>query len=202
MTTKASESSAVCLCHYVIASADMYYTEEGQCDVFLEKDNNGHIRIWGQTSDGDSPTRVDLCQVFLEYGLYCSAWCNADEVHYHMQSFGERLGHRLAKYLLADSALLAPDDLALSALEQVFESIGADFFEDRIGGGARFQVTHCPVESTAKRHGLPHVELARYGINAMCRSLLLDINPHLIVNTSADIAPGFIFTLTEAEVAY
>ncbi len=198
MTTKNIEPSTLRLFQYVVASADMYYAEEEQRDVFLGKDDAGHIRIWGQTANGGPSTRIGLCRVFLEYGLYCSSWCSSAEALYHMQDFGERLGHRLAKYLQDNPALLAPDDPTVRALEQVFGAIGADFSEDQIEAGVRFLLTYCPVEDAAKRYGLPYVGLAHRGINAMCRSLILDMNPHLIVYTSPDTLPEFMFTITAA----
>ena len=110
MITKPYEPSTLRLFQYVVASADMYYAEQEQRDVFLGRDDAGHIRIWGQTANGGPSTRIGLCRVFLEYGLYCSSWCSRAEANYHMQNFGDRLGHRLAKYLQANPALLAPDD--------------------------------------------------------------------------------------------
>lgn len=201
MTTKYFEREGGPLFHYVIASADMYYTEEGQCDVFLGRDEHGHIHIWGQTDNADPSTRIELCQVFLEYGLYCSAWCSADEARYLMRNFGERLGHGLGKYLQDRPALRASEDPALYALGHIFESIGAQYSVDHLARAVRFLVTQCPVEDAAKRSGMPHIELARHGINAMCRSLLLDINPHLIVETSPENSPEFMFTIMEAELA-
>jgi hypothetical protein len=199
MTTKHFEQEGALLFHYVIASADMYYAEEGQCDVLLGSDKDGRIHIWGQTDKADPSTRIELCQVFLEYGLYCSAWCTAIEAHCLMQNFGERLGHALAKYLQDSPALFASDNPALYALEQVFESIGVRYSVESLAGGVRFLVTQCPVENAAHRSGMSHVELARYGINALCRSLVSDINPHLIVETSPENLPEFMFTMMEAD---
>jgi hypothetical protein len=198
MITKPYEPSTLRLFQYVVASADMYYAEQEQRDVFLGRDDAGHIRIWGQTANGGPSTRIGLCRVFLEYGLYCSSWCSRAEANYHMQNFGDQLGHRLAKYLQANPALLAPDDPTVRALEQVFGAIGADFSEDHIEAGVRFLLTYCPVEDAAKRSGLPYVELAHHGINAMCRSLILDMNPRLIVYTSPDTLPEFMFTISTA----
>jgi hypothetical protein len=198
MTIKCFEPSTLRLFQYVIASADMYYSELEQRDVFLGIDEGGHIQIWGEIADSGPSTKVDLCRIFLEYGLYCCSWCSRAEALYHMQDFGDRLGHRLAKYLQDNPALLASDDPTVRAVEQVFEAIGADFSEDHIEAGVRFLLTSCPVEDAAKRSGLPYAELAHHGVNAMCRSLILDMNPHLSVYTSPDTLPQFMFTITEA----
>lgn len=198
MTTKYSGESTLRLFQYVVASADMYYAEQEQRDVFLGRDDYGHIRIWGQTANGGPSTRIGLCRVFLEYGLYCSSWCSRAEAQYHMRNFGERLGHALARYLLDKPALLASDDPTVRALEYVFDGLDASFSEDHIEAGVRFLVTYCPVEDAANRSGLPNVELAHHGINAMCRRLILDVNPHLVVKTLPDTSPKFMFTITTA----
>jgi hypothetical protein len=190
------ESSAVQLLQYSVASGDMYYAELEQRDVLLGKDNAGHIRIWGETANGNPSLKVGLCRVFLEYALYCSSWCSAAEANYHMQGFGERLGHRLATYLQNNPDLVGPNDPTVRALEQIFGAIGADYTEDHIDAGVRFLVSHCPVEEAAQRSGLVNIELARHGINAMCRQLILDMAPSVIVLTSPDNRAEFMFSIT------
>ena len=198
MTFPSLEPTAVNLFQYTVASSDMYFAELEQRNVLLGKDNAGHIRIWGETANGGPSSKIGLCRVFLEYGLYCSSWCSTPEALYHMQSFGERLGHRLAGYMQNNPDLLTEDDPTLRALEQIFGTIGAVFTEEHMEAGVRFLVSHCPVEDAAKRSGLSHVELARHGINAMCRRLILDMNPSLMVITAPDNRPEFMFTITAA----
>jgi hypothetical protein len=113
-----------------------------------------------------------------------------------MQDFGERLGHRLANYLQENPRLLDSEDPALSALEQIFGTLGACFAEEYLATGVRFEVTDCPLEKVAKSSGLPYVELARTGIKAMCRTLILDLEPYVVVNIASQIRPEFMFTIT------
>lgn len=195
MVVPLSEPSAIQLLQYSVASGDMYYAELERRDVMLGKDNAGHIRIWGETANGNPSAKIGLCRVFLEYGMYCASWCGAAEARYHMQNFGERLGRQLATYLQNNPDLLAHDDPTLRALEQIFGAIGAAFTEDHIEAGVRFLVSHCPVEEAAKRSGLSQVELARHGVNAMCRRLLLEMNPGVIVITAPDSRAEFMFTI-------
>ena len=187
--------SAESLLQYSVASGDMFYAELEQREVLLGKDNAGHIRIWGETANGAPALKTGLCRVFLEYALYCCSWCDAAEARYHMENFGERLGRQLATYLQNNPDLLAPDDPTVRALEQIFGAIGADFAEDHIEAGVHFLVSHCPVEDAAKRSGLTNVELARHGINAMCRRLILEMNPSVIVLTAPDNWAEFEFTI-------
>ena len=197
MTPSSIEPVAVRLCQYSVSSADMFYAELEQRDVLVGKDAAGHVRIWGQNSSG-SPAHIGLCRIFLEYALYCSSWCNAAEARYHMENFGERLGDGLAAYMRSNPDLVARDDPTIRALEQIFGAIGAEFTEDHLQAGVRFLVSHCPIEDAAKRSGLPHSELARHGINAMCRRLINETNPGWIVVTAPDSQPKLMFTLTQA----
>ena len=201
MTTKYFEPSAVHLFRYVLASADMYYSEVEERDVFIGNDELGNFGIWGVTADGCPSTKINLCEIFLEYGMYCCSWCSAAERLYHMQNFGEKLGHAVAQYLRENPPLLAGENQAVRALEDVFETIGACFSAKYSGAEVRFMVTDCRLENTSKRSGLPNVELAHHGINAMCRSLILDINPDVTVNVSSDIRPEFILTITDPVAA-
>ena len=196
MTNKYFEPSAVHLFRYKVASADMYYSEVEERDVFIGKNENGKFSIWGETADGRPSSRINLCEIFLEYGLYCCSWCSMDESLYHMQNFGERLGHTIAQYLIENPLLLMGENPAVCALEQVFETIGACFSVEYSESDVRFMVTNCPLESAAKHSGLSNIELARHGINAMCRSLILDINPNVTVGASAETRAEFILMIT------
>ncbi len=195
MTIRNFEPHTVRLCQYVIASADMYYTELEQRDVFLKHDGRGNIHIWGEIVGRGPSTKVDLCEIFLEYGLYCCSWCSMAEALYHMQDFGEQLGCSLAKYLTENSHLLTSPDPTVRALEHIFETMGACFSTEHSGSGTQLVVTDCPLEKTAERSGLRTIELAHHGINAMCRSLIRAMNPNLDLAISAPDSPEFIFTI-------
>ena len=201
MTTKYNEPSAVHLFRYTLASADMYYSEVEERDVFIGNDEQGNFGIWGETVDGDPSTKINLCEIFLEYGLYCCSWCGMAERLYHMQSFGEQLGHAVAQYLRENPSLLVGENPAICALEHVFETIGACFSATYSETEVRFMVTDCPLENASKRSGLPNVELAHHGINSMCRCLILDINPEVTVNASSEIRPEFILTIKDPVTA-
>lgn len=196
MTFPRLERSAVHLFRYTIASADMYFSELEERDVYVGKDDDGHVRIWGQLADGGSTTKVELCRVFLEYALYCGTSFGTAEAHYQMELFGQRLGRRLAEYLRVNPMLLTSKNPALGALECLFGTIHAGYFEDYAQTGVRFVVTDCPLEEAARRSGLMNIEMARYGINAMCQSLCISMNPGLRVSTSPATRPEFAFTLS------
>ena len=201
MTTKYFEPSAVHLFRYILASADMYYSEVEQRDVFLGKDEHSNLSIWGETAGAGSCTKINLCQVFLEYALYCCSSYSSAEAHCHMQNFGEYLGHSLAHSLRDDPAMLAAEHPEVRALEHVFGTIGACFSTEYSEDGVRFTVTNCPLENTAKRSGCPNVELAHYGVNAMCRGLVLDITPGATVHASTEIQSELVLHIKAPVVA-
>ncbi len=196
MTFPRFESSAVRLFRYSIASADMFFEEKEQRDVFVGKDDDGHVRIWGELVGGGPASRVELCRVFLEYALYCGCCYSTTEAHVQMQHFGQRLGQRLAAYLQKNPTLITSKNPALGALECLFSTIRAGYFEDYADSGARFVVTDCPLEEASRRSGLPNIELARHGINAMCQSLCIGMNPSVVVNTTPASRPEFVFTIS------
>ncbi len=196
MTIEEFSPSGVRLFRYLVASADMYYAEQQQRDVLLGRDPRGHVRIWGMDPDGGPSSSIELCQVFLEYALYCSTWCAADEALFHMQDFGETLGRGLADYLHANPDLLARDDPLLRALQQVFDGMGADCIELHLESGVRFLASHCQLEEAAERSGLCHRDLAHHGISALCRALILSLDPRLLVESAPDTIPEFVFTVT------
>ena len=172
------------------------YSMLQQRDIFIGKDEDGRMRIWGQTANGGPSTRIELCQVFLEYALYCASSFGATEAQYQMQFLGEAIGRRLSDFLRQNPMLMPSKNPALGALECLFGTIQAEFFEDYAESGARFVVTNCPLEEAAERSGLPNVELARHGVNAMCRSLCQGVSPKATVNTLPSDRSQMIFTVS------
>jgi hypothetical protein len=196
MTFPRFESSAVRLFRYTIASADMYFAEMEERDVFVGRDDEGHVRIWGELVGGSPSTKVELCGVFLEQALYCGCCYTTSEAHTQMEAFGQRMGRRLAAYLQKNPTLVTSKNSALGALECLFGTIRAGYFEDYADSGARFVVTDCPLEEASRRSGLPYIELARHGINAMCQSLCVEMNPGAVVRTLPPSRPEFVFTIS------
>lgn len=195
MTAQPARQDVTHLLRYTIASADMYYTELEQCDVFLYCDGQGNSRIWGEIANGGSTTTIELFEMFLEYALYCGSWADRAETLYYMQNFGERLGSSLAEHLEDIIPLSIPEDLVIQSLKCIFKAGHADFSIEHVDCGTRLVVFDAPLEKTAERSGLHNVEFARHGINAMCQSLVHGIDPHLALNVSSDAQSEFIFTI-------
>jgi hypothetical protein len=195
MTTQPAKQDMTHLLRYTIASADMYYTELEQRDVFLYCDGQGNSRIWGETANGGSSTTIELFEMFLEYALYCCSWADRTETLYNMQNFGERLGSSLAKHLEDIIPLSLSEDLVIQSLKCIFTAEHAAFSTEHVDCGTRFIVSDFPLEKTAEHSGLHNIEFARHGINAMCQSLVHGIDPHLALSTSFDAQSEFIFTI-------
>ncbi len=196
MTTPTVEAHVTHLLRYAIASADMYYAEMEQRDVFLSCDEHGSFRFWGEITNGGPFTTIDLFEIFLEYGLYCCSWSGTEEAFYHMQDFGERLGKSLAKQLKDNIPACMSENAAIAALKHIFETMDAHPCpEEHIGAQIRFTIADFPLEKAARRSGLQNIELARHGINAMCQSLLQNIDPNLSLSASSDARSEFIFTI-------
>jgi len=196
MTTQpVKEQDVTHLLRYTIASADMYYTELEQRDIFLYCDGQGNSRIWGEIANGGSSTTIGLFEMFLEYAMYCCSWAGRAEVLFYMQTFGERLGKSLAKHLENIIPISISEDLVIQSLKCIFSAEHASFSIEHVDCGTRLIVSDNPLEKTANRSGLHNVEFARHGINAMCQSLVHGIDPNLALSASFDAQSEFIFTI-------
>ena len=195
MKTQPVEPHVACLLRYAIASADMYYDEMEQRDVYLNCDEQGNFRIWGEIADEGPASAIDLFEIFLEYALCCCAWPCMAEAFSYMQDFGECLGRALAKQLKDSLPSSKSENAALQALKHIFETVGSHPTEEHVGAEARCIVANHPLEQAAQRSGLRNIELAHHGINAMCQSLIQGLDPGLTLNASPETRPEFIFTI-------
>jgi hypothetical protein len=196
MTTFPTDPRVTRLCRYTIASADMYFTEMEQRDVFVCGDAENKLHIWGEVSGAGSATAIDLSQVFLEYALYCCSWCSTPEAQYHMHNFGEQLGASLAKYLGELIPLRLTTNPAMAGLNLVLEAMHACHSVEPAGPESDLILADCALETAARHSGLADVQLAHHGINAMCQSLMAFLNPRLAVSASPDDRADFVFVVT------
>ena len=195
MSTEHSTACITHLCRYAIASADMYYTELGERDVFLKTDEQGNFHILGETVGGDASTAIELCQVFLEYAMYCCALCNPDEALCSMQGFAQHIGRSIGEFLKENTCLFKSDNPTDLALEHLFQTMNAHISIRYSGAIEHFIVVDCPLENAAEHSGLRDIELAHHGINSMCKSMIQAISPEVTLATSPKIQPEFAFTI-------
>jgi hypothetical protein len=184
-----------CISKYVLASADMYCSEEGQRDIYVYDDLTQGLRIWGETPNGGAETSIGLCQIFLEYALFCQTLRDPERAHAEMGSFAENLGVRLADYIMKILPLHDTPDPGTCALESILEAIHAHLTIEHMGPELRFVVAGCPLLDASKHTGLTGIELAQFGFNVMCQSVIQIIDPDLILNVPIGNDRGQVFTL-------
>ena len=182
MLTQISNPPVTKIGRYTIASADMYYSEMGQRDICVCDDPEKGLRIWGEMPVGGDATSVDLCQIFLEYALFCQTARDAEQSYNEMRAFGERLGGMLAEYIKDTPMWKATADPGACALESLLEAIHAHLSIEHIGPELRFIVAGCPLLDVSEQTGLREIELAQFGFNVMCQSLIHAIDPHLLLH--------------------
>jgi hypothetical protein len=185
------------LYRYNIASFDMYYTELEQRDVYVRDDPVKGFQIWGQIVGAGAHTSVDLCQMFLEYAMYCRSWCNPGEAIYNMRAFGEHLGVALAKFIQETPPAEMNQNAGACSLMCLWESMNIQFTVEHVGSEMHFLFATCPLLETAQRTGLHEVELALYGVNSMCQAMIHAIDPQLEILTPLEARPNFVFSVKE-----
>lgn len=199
-----TEHSTTCIKHlfrYSIASSDMYFTELGLRDVILRTDEQGNFHILGETVGGDVSTAIELCQIFLEYAMYCCTCCDQDEVLDHMGNFAQHIGRSIGEFLKANTCLFKLANPIDSALEHLFQTMNACIAIKYSGAIEHFIVLDCPLENAAEHSGLRNIELAHHGINVMCQSMIQTVNPNVAFETSPEMHPEFAFTILKPEFA-
>ena len=197
MMNQVSQTSAKQIGRYTIASADMYYTEEGQRDICVYDDPEQGLRIWGETPMGGPATSIDLCQIFLEYGLLCQTARDPEQSYKTMRSFAESLGVSLADYIKNTPLFNSATDPGACALESILEAIHAHLTIEHIGPELRFIVAGCPLLNASEHTGLTEIELAQYGFNIMCQSLIQTIDQHLLLHMPMGNGNCQVFTLVQ-----
>ncbi len=190
MANEIPKPSAARLLTYNVASADMFYVEVEQRDVCVCDDLSRGFRIWGEMHGGGSAATVDLCQIFLEVALSCQTIPDSDQARYKMRAFGKQIGQVLGRHLKDSPLLETLTNPAARALRCLLESMNAHFTVEWIDNELRFAIESCPIYEIAELTGLREVELAHYGFDALCQSLVYALDPYLSVSTSLETHIG------------
>lgn len=144
-------------------------------------------------------TAVDLCQVFLEYAMTCAAGYDKPQAFCKMENFGRRLGETLAEHIKSSTPMESAKNLGACALECILEAMNAHFTVEQRGYELHFVLECCPLRLAAEYSGLYDVELAHYGVNALCQSLTHALDPNLLVYAPSDERADHTFlVVTEA----
>lgn len=195
MVLNISQPHVTRLLRYPIASADMYYSEVNERDVCVCDDAYYGFRIWGEIPGLGEKTAVDLCEVFLEYAMTCTAM--RDQLHalQCMENFGKRLGECMAEYIAVNAPIETQQSLGVCSMECILEAMNAHFVVEQRESESRYILKHCPLCETSKSSGLPYADLAHIGINTLCQSLVHVLDPYLYVNAPTSSAADHIFSI-------
>jgi hypothetical protein len=173
----------------------MYYNEVGQREVYARDDLMHGFQIWGELTGEGEQTTISLCEIFLEYAMFCQTGFDESQSYALMESFGSGLGQAVAVYMLDNIFLEGFPNPGVCALECVLETLRVDFTIHQIGPELRFIICDCPFDHTAGQTGLPQSELAHAGLNAMCQEMLKIIQPELPVASPIDERYDHIFAI-------
>lgn len=190
-----SQSLATPIGSFVIASADMYYSEQNRRIVYVQDDPESGFHIWGEIPDIGSVSSVNLCELVLEYALTCRALGDLSVAQYNMGAFAQKLGQALANYLIDR----IPDELenaCVCAMECVIESMKVGFAMEQVSGELRFVLEECPLHETAIRTGFTGEDLAHYGIQVLCETLVQAFDPRLSISIPLEEDVQHVFTIT------
>jgi hypothetical protein len=190
MTNEIPKPSGKRLLTYNVASADLFYVEVEQRDIYVCDDPDKGFHIWGEMHGGRPVSAVDLCQIFLEAALSYRAIPDTDQARTKMRAFGEQIGQVLGQHLMDSPRAEAFTNPAACALKCLLESMNACFTTERLDRELRFVVDGCPIYKIAELTGLREVELAHDGFDAMCQSLVHALEPSLSVSTSLEAHIG------------
>jgi heterodisulfide reductase subunit C len=184
------------LLSFPIASGDTYYSVVNERIICICDDPVQGFQIWGEIPGGRKDTAVDLCQVFLEYAMTCAAGYDRPQAFRNMKSFGSRLGKAVAGYIKRNSSMDMAKDLGALALECILEAMNAHFTIEQHGFELRFVPERCPLCLVAESTGFNDVELAHFGINALCQSLIHALDPKSDVHIPATGQAGHTFIVS------
>jgi len=196
MVSGVSRPQAASLCSYVIASADMYYGECNLRVVRVRDDPEKGFQIWGEIPDSGSVSAVNLCEVLLEYALTCQAVGDPSVARQNMDIFAKKLGQALADYIVARVPAETAKNVCACAMECVLESMNVHFYMEQTGGELRFVLERCPLHESTMRTGLTGEELAHYGIQVLCQTLVQAFDPNLSVRVPLEADAEHVFVVS------
>jgi hypothetical protein len=171
----ASESP---LFSYIVASADMRFTEVSQREIYLRQDAQMGLIVRGEISGCGEGCHANLSQIFLEYAMSCEGCRDQDEAYESTTRFGERLGSALAARLAPGIAGLPPIDQLSVAFQCLLNSMNVPFRTERTAGRLFYTLAYCPFCESARQTGINREELLAYwAYVALCGNMLRSLAP-------------------------
>jgi hypothetical protein len=187
---------------YPIASADMYYSVENEREVCISGDPDFGFQVWGELLGVGEQSAVDLCDIFFEYALTCTALGDHSRTLPCMESFAAHLGKRLAEYIKASTLMERNQDIGAFALGCVMEAMHAHFIMEQEDAGLRYVIKICPICESSRREYLPYVDLVHFGVYKLCQSLVQELDPFLNLRAPVFSEADHLFSEVKPAVAY
>ena len=157
--------------------------------------------VWGELLGVGEKSAVDLCDIFFEYALTCSALGDHSQTLRCMESFAVRLGKRLAEHIKAITLMERNQDPGTFALGCVMEAMHAHFIMEQGDPECRYIIQSCPICESARRKCLPYVDLVHFGIYKLCQNLLQELDPFLSLCAPAFSEADHLFSVVKPAVA-
>lgn len=186
---------------YQVSSAEMYYAELEQRDIFVWDDPVIGYRIWAQVHGQGEESRIDLCQIMLEYSAYLRSWCDKDESTWNMENFGMHLGHLMAEQFRENPPGVQPVNPGACALSCLLESMHFQIGMEKAGNALCFNLATAPMDEAIAEVGEKGVELARQGIQAICRGLVQEVEPQVELKITRREEGDILYALFHREAA-
>ncbi len=187
---------ATLLYSFTVASADMFYSEMAQRDIYVRDDAETGFHIWGEVAGGGGMSAADLGEILLEYAMSAVAAGDLPHAFRQIDKFGKHLGEALAVRIMQCTPADNPVSRAACALECVLEALDVQFVVEHDGDQLSYILDHCPLCDKSDRTGLSQVEVAHHGLNALCHSVIRALDPDLKVKLPRKSRMDRIFTMT------
>jgi hypothetical protein len=175
----ASEPRRLPLFNYVIASADMFYSEVNERTIYIDDDGEGRLRISAETPTVGSASSVDLGNILLEYALTCKAQGDLAKAYRQIDAFGKHLGEKVAIEVIRSMPAEMPIRQAACALECILGSLNVPFSLEETDEELRYNLDLCPLCEVSEKTGLSEVELGHHGLSALCRGFIKALGSEL-----------------------
>jgi len=196
MATVTPDSNRLALFGYIVASADMFYSEVNQRMIYLDGIEKGALRVVAETPAVGGASAVNLSNILLEYAMSSKAQGDLTQAYRQMDAFGKRLGEMIAVQVIRAMPAETPARKAALALECVFTSLNVPYSVDETDNELRYSLDLCPLCAVEEQTGLGEVELGHHGLSALCRSLVRALGPELGIRLPAAPHSDHLFAVT------
>ena len=166
------------LCSYLIASAEMRYTEICTRDIFLRVEPDSGLIIRGEISGCDRGGFSNLNQIFLEFALSCEGCKDLRVAEKSIICFGQHLSSIFVQSLQLEEARLSSIDNLTIAMNCILNSMNVPYKVLSNAETLNYTFATCPLYESAHKSGLSRgLEVARSGLINFIENVVLLLKP-------------------------